>query len=63
MASRTEGPDPPQRSANLRTCADVDLWLEAAFRTMPSTPIYAPRGSTLQAAAGAEQKCAQALEG
>ena len=30
---------------------------------MPSTPIYAPRGSTLQAAAGAEQKCAQALEG
>lgn len=49
MASRAEGPDPPQRSGNPWTRADVELWLKAAFRAMPFTPIYAPRGNTLHA--------------
>ncbi|KAB7782146.1 hypothetical protein [Methylorubrum populi] len=52
MASRTEGSDPPPRSAVPWTRADVELWLKAAFRAMPSTPIYALRGNTLQSAAG-----------
>ncbi|MEN3208627.1 hypothetical protein PUR23_01095 [Methylorubrum populi] len=52
MASRTEGSAPPPRSAVPWTRADVEVWLKAAFRAMPSTPIYAPRGNTLQAAAG-----------
>lgn len=33
----------------LWTCADVERWLQAAFRAMPTTAIYAPRGSTLVA--------------
>ncbi|CAO4135288.1 hypothetical protein [Methylorubrum extorquens] len=28
----------------------MERWLKAAFRAMPFTPIYAPRGNTLQAA-------------
>jgi hypothetical protein len=32
---------------------DIKRWLKAAFRAMPFTPIYAPRGNTLQSAAGA----------
>ncbi|BAU91178.1 hypothetical protein MPPM_2573 [Methylorubrum populi] len=52
MLAPPEGPAPPQRSANPWTRADVERWLKAAFRAMPSTPIYAPRGNTLQAAAG-----------
>lgn len=28
--------------------ADVEVWLKAAFREMPFTAIYAPRGNTLQ---------------
>lgn len=31
------------------TCPDVELWLKAAFRAMPYTPIFAPRGNTLHA--------------
>ncbi|OHV16381.1 hypothetical protein BK022_12625 [Methylorubrum extorquens] len=30
----------------------MERWLKAAFRAMPFTPIYAPRGNTLQSAAG-----------
>ena len=52
MLAPPEGPDPPRRPATPWTRADVELWLKAAFRAMPSTPIYAPRGNTLQAAAG-----------
>lgn len=52
MLALPEGPDPPQRSAVPWTRADVEMWLKAAFRAMPSTPIYAPRGNTLHAAAG-----------
>ena len=52
MLALPEGPDPPPRPAVPWTRADVELWLKAAFRAMPSTPIYAPRSNTLQAAAG-----------
>lgn len=52
MASRIEGPDPPQRPGDPWTRADVERWLKAAFRAMPFTPIYAPSGNTLEAAAG-----------
>lgn len=31
------------------TCADIEAWLKAAFRAMPTTAIYAPRGNTLTA--------------
>lgn len=31
------------------TCRDVERWLIAAFRLMPMTPVYAPRGNTLKA--------------
>ncbi|MGU3665836.1 hypothetical protein ACLBX9_16780 [Methylobacterium sp. A49B] len=47
MSSRPEGPDPPREPF---TCADVEGWLKAAFRAMPFTPIYAPRGNTLRSA-------------
>ena len=30
------------------TCVDVEAWLKAAFRAMPYTPIFAPRGNTLR---------------
>lgn len=46
------GYDPPQRNADSWTRGDVERWLKAAFRSMPFTPIYAPRGNTLQSAAG-----------
>ena len=46
MLGRPEGPDQPR---SLWTCADIGLWLIAAFRAMPTTPIYAPRGNTLVA--------------
>lgn len=39
------GPDPPREPW---TCADVERWLKTAFRAMPYTPIYAPRGNTLK---------------
>ena len=47
MLSKPEGPDPPREPF---TCADVEGWLKAAFRAMPFTPIYAPRGNTLRSA-------------
>jgi hypothetical protein len=52
MLALPEGPDPPKRSANPWTRADVELWLKAAFRATPYTPIYAPRGNTIQVASG-----------
>nr|WP_137831627.1 hypothetical protein [Methylobacterium sp. L1A1] len=52
MPPRIEGPDPPARRADPWTRADVERWLKTAFRAMPYAPIYAPRGSTLQVAAG-----------
>lgn len=52
MLAAPEGPDPPRRTAEPWTRADVERWLKAAFRAMPLTPIYAPCGNTLQAAAG-----------
>ncbi|MCJ2102429.1 hypothetical protein [Methylobacterium sp. E-046] len=45
MPARPEGPDPPREPW---TCADVERWLKTAFRAMPYTPIYAPRGNTLK---------------
>ena len=33
------------------TCRDVERWLKVAFRQMPFTPIYAPRGNMLTSAA------------
>lgn len=45
MLTRPEGPDPPREPF---TCSDVEGWLKAAFRAMPYTPIYAPRGNTLR---------------
>jgi hypothetical protein len=48
---RIEGPDPPQTLSPF-TRSDVEMWLKAAFRAMPFTPIYAPRGSTLEVAVG-----------
>lgn len=45
MLARPEGPDPPREPW---TCADVERWLKTAFRAMPYTPIYAPRGNTLR---------------
>ncbi|UYW25886.1 hypothetical protein OKC48_21845 [Methylorubrum extorquens] len=50
MLALPEGPDSPQRSTVPWTRADVELWLKAAFRAMPFTPIYAPRGNILHAA-------------
>ena len=47
MLARLEGPDPLREPW---TCADVERWLKAAFRAMPFTPIYAPRGNTLRSA-------------
>ena len=47
MWSHQEGPDPPREPF---TCSDVEGWLKAAFRAMPFTPIYAPRGNTLRSA-------------
>ena len=47
MVKRIPGPDPPREPW---TCADVERWLKTAFRAMPYTPIYAPRGNTLQSA-------------
>ena len=47
MLARLEGPDPPLEPW---TSADVELWLKTAFRAMPFTPIYAPRGNTLRSA-------------
>lgn len=41
---RPAGPDPPE----LWTGADVERWLKTAFRAMPYTPIYAPRGNALR---------------
>lgn len=43
-----DGPEPP---APAWTCRDVERWLKVAFRQMPFTPIYAPRGNTLTSAA------------
>ncbi|MEE7449401.1 hypothetical protein MRF4_17185 [Methylobacterium radiotolerans] len=45
MLTCPEGPDPPREPW---TCADVERWLKTAFRAMPYTPIYAPRGNTLK---------------
>lgn len=45
MLARPEGPDPPREPW---TCADIERWLTTAFREMPYTPIYAPRGNTLK---------------
>jgi hypothetical protein len=47
MLARPEGPDPPREPW---TCADVERWLKTAFRAMPYTPIYAPRGNMLRSA-------------
>lgn len=47
MVKRIPGPDPPREPW---TCADVERWLKTAFRAMPYTPIYAPRGTTLRSA-------------
>lgn len=47
MPPSPAGPDPPAW-----TCADVESWLKDAFRAMPFTPIYAPRGSTLATLGG-----------
>lgn len=44
------GYDPPRHNADPWTRGDVERWLKAAFRAMPFTPIYAPRGNTLHAA-------------
>ena len=41
------GTDPPTEPW---TSADVERWLKTAFRAMPFTPIYAPRGNTLRSA-------------
>lgn len=49
MLAPPEGPDPQQAPAVPWTRADVERWLKAAFRAMPFTPIYAPRGNTLHA--------------
>jgi hypothetical protein len=45
MLARPEGHSPTLQPW---TCADVERWLKTAFREMPYTPIYAPRGSTLK---------------
>lgn len=45
MLPLLKGFDPP---LELWTCADVERWLKTAFREMPYTPIYAPRGNTLK---------------
>ncbi|MCJ2020603.1 hypothetical protein MKK84_24770 [Methylobacterium sp. E-065] len=47
MLTRSEDPNPPREPF---TCSDVEGWLKAAFRAMPFTPIYAPRGNTLRSA-------------
>lgn len=47
MLARLEGLNPP---CEPWTCADVERWLKTAFRAMPYTPIYAPRGNTLKSA-------------
>ena len=47
MLDHTEGPDPLLEPW---TCADGERWLKTAFRAMPYTPIYAPRGNTLKSA-------------
>ena len=47
MVQRTTGTD---ESSEPWTCADVERWLKTAFRAMPYTPIYAPRGNTLRSA-------------
>lgn len=47
MLTRLEGPDQPRQPW---TCADVERWLKTAFRAMPYTPIYAPRGNMLRSA-------------
>lgn len=47
MVQRTAGTD---ESSEPWTCADVERWLKTAFRAMPYTPIYAPRGNTLRSA-------------
>lgn len=41
------GSDPPT-SGDPWGRGDVEMWLKAAFRLMPFTAIYAPRGNTLQ---------------
>ena len=46
MPPHPSGPDPPPRTPRW-TCADIELWLTAAFRALPTTAIYAPRGNTL----------------
>lgn len=51
MSHRPSDPDPPRPSPRW-TCADIELWLVAAFRAMPTTAIYAPRGNTLASIAG-----------
>ncbi|MCJ2068122.1 hypothetical protein MKK75_04735 [Methylobacterium sp. J-030] len=45
MPAPQEGRNPPREPW---TCADVERWLTTAFRAMPYTSIYAPRGNTLQ---------------
>lgn len=47
MDSRPAGHDPPRW-----TCADIERWLITAFRVMPTTAIYAPRGNTLATVGG-----------
>lgn len=51
MLARLEGPAPTREPF---TCADVEGWLKAAFREMPYTPIYAPRGNTLKSVFGSK---------
>lgn len=49
MPERPAGPDPPSASGTPWTSADVELWLVTAFRAMPYTAVFAPRGHTLKA--------------
>jgi len=49
MPVRVQGPDSPAHAADPWVGADVEMWLKAAFRAMPYTGIYAPRGNTLHA--------------
>lgn len=51
MLARLEGHPQPREPF---TCTDVEGWLKAAFREMPYTPIYAPRGNTLKSVFGSK---------
>lgn len=45
MSTPPCGPESPRP---IWTCADTERWLITAFRALPYTAIYAPRGNTLR---------------